>query len=643
MGRYRHARNWVRYRADNALSKGIGIVLVWVGVLLLVAITIVSFVIWLTESGPNDQGTHFAEALWISLTRSLDPGTFGGDEGFRFRAAMLFITLIGLLVLATLIGLVSNAIDRRINELRRGKSVVLENGHTLILGVSQKLPIVVKEIVEANLSVRKHSIVILTNEDKVLVEENLRRLVPDLGTTRLVVRSGEASSLRDLERVSPLTAKVIIILAADHSQADATTVMTALAVLQVRGSQSDLPVIIEVAHDHTASALSQVLPKNFMPIITTEVISKVAAQTSRSSGLGAVYHELLGFAGNEFYFSPIPPQLVGQSFATATSSFDLGVLVGVKRGDSEPVLAPDSAMILHESDQLLVLAEDDTLIQVSPIARQGSTIPSGQKYIPEIEGESLLVLGWNPTAPWILLEIDRRVISGSHLTVMAHPKVADKADAFLNGGLLNHQYSLIVGDSTSFPEIYRAFENREYDHVLVLGSMRFETRVESDASVLLTLMHVRSALNELHIPLNKLPNIVAELNEEDSVDLARVARPDDFIVSQRIVSLLLAQLSENPDLFDVFNQLLDPFGCEIVMVPASELLEPGEYSMAKVSETVLAMGAVVLGWEREATVTDGLTSYAERISLNPPKQSLFKVSENSRLVVLLPNESVEVL
>jgi hypothetical protein len=56
------------------------------------------------------------------------------------------------------------------------------------------------------------------------------------------------------------------------------------------------------------------------------------------------------------------------------------------------------------------------------------------------------------------------------------------------------------------------------------------------------------------------------------VDLARVARPDDFIVSQRIVSLLVAQLSENPGLFDVFNQLLDPFGCEKVMVPAQDLI-----------------------------------------------------------------------
>ena len=630
----------MRYRADNALSRGIGVVLLWVGLLLLAAITLVSFIIWLTGSGPNDEGTNFAEALWISLTRSLDPGTFSSDEGFRFRVATLFVTLFGLLVLATLIGLVSNAIDRRIEELRRGKSVVLENGHTLILGVSQKLPIVVKEIIEANSSVRKHTIVILTSQDKVLIEENLRRLIPDLGTTRIVVRSGETSSLIDLDRVSPSTAKVIVILADDNSRADSFTVRTALAVLQVRGAESKIPVIIEVTHDHTASALRQALPKNFMPIITNEIISKVAAQTSRSSGLGVVYQELLGFVGNEFYLTPVPRQLIGESFAAIASSIDSGVLVGVKQGHCKPVMAPNSETILEESDQLLVLAEDDSLIAFAPTARRPAKIHSDRKFVPEVIGESLLVLGWNPTAPWILLEIDRRVVSGSQLTVMAHPKVADLAAEFLNGGLLNQQHSLIVGDPTSFPEIYRLFESKTYDHVLVLGSMGLETAVESDASTLLTLMHIRSALDELKIPTDDAPNIAAELYEEDSVDLARIARPDDFIVSQRIVSLLLAQLSENPDLFDVFNQLLDPVGCEILMVPAVRFLDPGEHSMASISETVLANGAVVLGWQLELNLEVGLSSFSDRLVLNPPKHSLLKVSEGTLLVILSPNDSL---
>lgn len=634
MDRYRSVRDWVRYRADNALSKGIGIVLLWVGLLLLLAIALVSFVIWLTDSGPNDQGTNFAEALWISLTRSLDPGTFGADEGFRFRLATLFVTLIGLLVLATLIGLVSNAIDRRIEELRRGKSLVLEHGHTLILGVSQKLPIVVKEIVEANLSLRRHSIVILTDEDKVLVEESLRQKIPDLGTTKLVVRMGAPSSIRDLERVNPSTAKVIIILAADDSRADAMTVRTALAVRQIQGADYERPVIIEVASEHTASALRQALPQNYMPIITNDIIAKVAAQTSRSAGLGTVYQELLAFAGNEFYFAAVPLNLVGEDFFTAAENVDKGVLTGVKSHNEAPVLAPDPGYVLTESDQLLVLAEDDSLIHISAAIRKPEHDGDKNRFVPKAATENLLVLGWNSTARWILQEIDRRVVAGSQLTVMAHPLVADKASEFLDTAQLNQQASLVIGDSTSYPEIYRVMEGKAFDHVLVLGSMRFNSRVESDASTLLTLMHVRSVLEQLNVPLEKVPNIVAELHEEDSVDLARVARPDDFIVSQRIVSLILAQLSENPQLFGAFNELLDPFGSEVIMVPARELLGEGEFTMREISRTVLSQGAIVLGWEQGRSVDGGLSTYSERIQLNPEKSATLKVDQWARLVVL---------
>lgn len=639
MNQLRNTRDWIRYRADNALSKGIGIVLLWVGFILITVISIVSLIIWLTDSGPNDERTNFAEALWISLTRSLDPGTFGADQGLRFRIATLVITLIGLLLLATLIGLVSNSIDRRIEELRRGKSVVLESGHSLILGISQKLPMVVKEIIEANRSVHKHSIVILTSEDKVEVEDNLRNLIPDFGTIRLVVRRGEPSSINDLLIVNPISAKVVIILAADVPRPDARTVKTALAVLTVRGADSKAPVIIEVAQDHTASALRQALPKNFLPIITNEVISKVAAHTSRSAGIGAVYQELLGFDGNEFYFAQVPTKLVGQSFATAAESMSQGVLVGIEDHRLGVKLLPDINTLLTENDRLLVLAEDDTLIRISPEIRRSSVDPFDEPFVCEVESENLLVLGWNPTARWILREIDRRVVPGSRLTVMAHPLVSDNAQEFLHDGLVNHQHSLIVGDSTSFPEIYRVLENGNYDHVLVLGSMRFETRTEADASTLLTLMHVRSALNELGASGGIFPNIVAELNDEDSVALAKVADPDDFIVSHRLVSLLMAQLSESPELFAVFGELLDPFGVEINLIRASEVLPIGEYSMAEVTRLLLGRGVLALGWELPLSRHIGGSLQGRRLRLNPSREERLHVSDQSRLVLLTRGRS----
>jgi hypothetical protein len=51
----------------------------------------------------------------------------------------------GMLITALMLGIVSDAIGSRMDELRKGKSEVLEAGHTLILGWSDKLLPLVRE------------------------------------------------------------------------------------------------------------------------------------------------------------------------------------------------------------------------------------------------------------------------------------------------------------------------------------------------------------------------------------------------------------------------------------------------------------------------------------------------------------------
>lgn len=121
--RPRDLRARFRYAVDNALTKGLWLLLPWMAGGLLAAVSAVGLLIWLWEAGPGDQRVPLIEAIWIALTRSLDPGTFGQDEGPHFRIAGLVITVIGLLAIAPLIGLIANAVDRRLEELRQGRSI----------------------------------------------------------------------------------------------------------------------------------------------------------------------------------------------------------------------------------------------------------------------------------------------------------------------------------------------------------------------------------------------------------------------------------------------------------------------------------------------------------------------------------------
>jgi len=192
-------RQKLRYRFDNTLSKGIWGVLGWLGALAIAFIVVVAIFLRLTGVGPGGEGTSFQEGVWIALTRSLDAGTFTGDEGVPFRLATLTVTIVGIFLAAAIIGLVSSAIDARVESLRRGRSQVIERGHTLIVGRNDKLASVIKELVEANSSEKNKAIVVLSPDEVVELADELRSEVPDMKTSRLVVRSGNPTRIADLE------------------------------------------------------------------------------------------------------------------------------------------------------------------------------------------------------------------------------------------------------------------------------------------------------------------------------------------------------------------------------------------------------------------------------------------------------------
>ena len=83
----------------------------------------------------------------------VDGGSFAGDGslGDPARRAST-VTLAGIFLAGSLIGLIASGVDQQIEELRKGRSAVIESDHTLILGWSARVPAVVSELVIANAS-----------------------------------------------------------------------------------------------------------------------------------------------------------------------------------------------------------------------------------------------------------------------------------------------------------------------------------------------------------------------------------------------------------------------------------------------------------------------------------------------------------
>ncbi len=126
----------------------------------------------------NGQSVGFAEAFWQNLLRLLDTGTLAGDNGWFLRLVSLVMTVSGIFVATSLIGLMATSLDQRIAGLRRGRSAVIEQGHMLVPGWSTRVYALVAELVVANQNQRGRVVVVLASEDKTAMEDRLRAAIP---------------------------------------------------------------------------------------------------------------------------------------------------------------------------------------------------------------------------------------------------------------------------------------------------------------------------------------------------------------------------------------------------------------------------------------------------------------------------------
>ncbi len=614
-----------RYWFDNVMARGTIAVMGLLGLATVVFIAFVALVVVLFGLFPpldsGEDAPTFFEVLWGNLMRTLDPGTMGGDLGWGFRAAMLVVTIGGLIMVASLIGIISSAFDSKVDELRKGRSKVLESGHTLILGWSKKVLPIVSEICIANESRTRPAIVILANRDKVEMEDELKSQLPRRNRTRIIVRSGDPMDLAELELGNPHTARSIILVAPEGSDdPDSIVIKMALALTNnPRRGSGPLDIVGELQETRNLEAATLVGRDEVSWVLARDLISRITVQTCRQSGLSSVYTELLDFDGDELYFAE-EPALVGASYFDAQLSFADSCIVGLVSGDSV-LLNPDAGTIIAAGDRLIHIAADDSAIH---LGSRGEPDPAAVSDAPGAgrRPERTLVLGSNTDLGTILRELDEYVSKGSSATIVADVK-APKLP-----GLARLDLDFVRGDTTS-RTVLDGLDVPSFDHIIVLAYKELLDAQRADAKTLVTLLHLREIGERAGTELN----IVSEMLDDRNREIAEVTKADDFIVSDKLVSLALSQLSENRLLEKVFDALFSSEGSEIYLKPADRYIRPGAPAdFYTVLEAARRRGETAIGYRIATHAHDAAHGYGVR--LNPPKPERIEFSPGDKVIVL---------
>ncbi|TPM37262.1 hypothetical protein [Mesorhizobium sp. B2-3-4] len=620
----------LRYAFDKSMAAGPIALIGWLAVLSLLIIIAAAAFLAVTRIAPEGgEPLNFFEAFWESLMRTLDSGTMGGDTGWAFRLVMLVVTLAGIFVVSALIGVLSAGVDGKLDELRKGRSQVLESDHTIILNWSPSIFDVISELVIANASRRRPRIVVMANMDKVEMEDEIATKIGKLGNTRIICRRGDPTDLYDLAIVNPQTSRSVIVLSPDGDDPDSQVIKTVLALVNDPNRRTaPYNIAAEIRDGKNAEVARVVGGAEVQLVLADQLISRIVVHSSRQSGLSGVYSELLDFDGCEIYTIE-QPGLTGKTFGEAMMSYEHCALIGLCDRDGRVDLNPPSDLVIGAGSRAIIIAEDDAAIRLgSPGTEVDKAAIIGPRPADK-QPERTLILGWNRRGPIITHELSRYVAPGSVLTIAADtPDLEqDVAELVVEGNNLSVQCR--VAD-TSSRTVLTGLDVPSYDHVLVLGYSETMAAQPADTRTLVTLLHLRKISDDagLHI------NIVSEMIDVRNRELAAVTKADDFVVSNRLVSLMLAQASENQYLAAIFDDLLDEAGSEIYMRPVADYVAIDRpVTFWTIAESARLRGEIAIGYRRIRGAQEDHRALGG-VTVNPLKSEALAYLPEDRVIVL---------
>ena len=627
----------IRYAFDCMLSRG---TIAMTGLLFLVTFIIIAAIAGISCLIDKEHG--LAYQTWLVLMHTLDTGNLAANStgNIPYIIMMSIATFSGIFITSILIGLISAGVKNGFESLAEGKSVVQEKNHIVIIGFNSNIRTLIKEFSMCGDNT-KRCIVILGNIPKQKMEKYIFDHIKPAKNIRIVCRSGILHEAGLLKRCAIENASSIIV----NSSNDAETIKILLAVSTYISAKKEkkeyfnknLNVVASVQDEQYQEGAKEIIvgDKKANVVFVKDAIAKIISNTCNNHGVSQVLTEFFNFDGNELYFETVPG-VVGKSFKEALLCFENAVPVGiVKVGEDfnagDPKLLPDMEKTTIEAgDQLILLEEKKGAF----IFNDSLNSKINEEHIKEGPVDhkkkinNLLIIGSNDKLPEILKDYNTRVAEGTVVSIIdndAEEKFNNKIVGCTNL-VLDYQKKEISTELLG--ELVEKYANNNVINVLLLNDDTDNNEEKADSKNLLYLVLLRSIADDQKFKDKKI-FLTTEMKSSDNRRLASRANVDDFVIGADYICLLLAQYSENPNLAEVFEELLSDKGAELYMRPAKDYVVTGEsVNICSVVESVSRKDEIFVGY------MDKSDRKNKKIVVNPSKLAEVTFAENDKIIVL---------
>ncbi|XP_006342304.1 ion channel CASTOR-like isoform X1 [Solanum tuberosum] len=584
-----------------------------------------------------------ADCLWLSWTYVADSGNHTNSEGIGPRLVSVSVSFGGMLIFAMMLGLVSDAISEKFDSLRKGRSEVVEQNHTLILGWSDKLGSLLNQLAIANESLGGGTVVVMAERDKEEMELDIAKMEFDFRGTSVICRSGSPLILADLKKVSVSKARAIVVLAEDGNadQSDARALRTVLSLTGVKeGLRGHL--VVELGDLDNEVLVKLVGGDLVETVVAHDVIGRLMIQCARQPGLAQIWEDILGFENCEFYIKKWP-QLHGMQFEEVLISFPDAIPCGIKVASSggKIILNPDDSYVLQEGDEVLVIAEDDDSYAPAalPMVQRGN-LPKNL-IIPKTT-ERILFCGWRRDMEDMILVLDAFLAHGSELWMFNEVSEKEREKKLTDGGLdISRLANIILVNREGNAVIRRHLESlplESFDSILILADESVEdSAIQADSRSLATLLLIRdiqakrlpyreSMVSKIHGGSSSQGSwreemqqasdksvIISEILDPRTKNLLSMSKISDYVLSNELVSMALAMVAEDRQINDVLEELFAEEGNEMqIRGAALYLCDSEELSFYEVLLRARQRREIVIGYR---------LANADKAVINPPAKT----------------------
>ncbi len=634
----------LRYRFENFISKGGSSIFLSLFILFLISfvlILIIRAVIFSFEKGPD-----IVTDMWNVFLQISDPGAMDKASGqnLLIKISTIIGGLLGVVIFSMLIAFITTQLEKALWSFRKGHSKVIEDNQTIILGWNNRVFDIIKELIIANESEKKAKIVILADIEKEEMDEAIHNWFKDTKTTKIITRKGAPSSLSNIRKVNAKNAKSAIVLADcseaatenEKMQSDAKVFKTILALNSCK--KKNLNIVADLFFDNTRDILRAFNNSDIVSIDSWEILGKVLVQTSRTRGLSVVYNELLSFDGSEIYYYEVNEDK--EPFGMLIYHFEDGIPIGIYKKDQSIQLRPNPDTILSKGDFIIIIADDDSSIQYNPkrIHKPKPQELAFNKLEKKLERQ--LIIGWHTVTITLIKEYSDYLLEGSIIDVVVHEpgEKVETAIKDLKDMIGNHLQINLINKNPMKLDVLKELKPFAYDNVIILSQDEEEHSIEKADSETLAILFMLRNLAEVEYNGEIETQLITQVLSSENEELVSQTHVDDFLISNKMLTMIYAQLSENPRLKLLYDDLFSEEGSEIYIKPANLYFSsfPQKIRFVDLIHLVGKRDEICLGYRESDFAYEPDKHFG--IIINPKKDDIIEINEQDAIIVLSEDE-----